>query len=203
MSRRALFAAALLLALILVPFALWEDPLARFSQARLDSPDSRIAAGVTIILLLAADVVLPIPSSIVSASAGVLLGVYWGAASIWVGMTLGSALGYGVGRFAKGFLGKDEFEPIKQKLARYGWWAIALSRPMPVLAEAVSITAGAVLMPFPRYLFLSVLSNLAVAVAYAAAANFAWSNDYVVIYALVALTVPYGITVVYKKLSQQ
>jgi uncharacterized membrane protein YdjX (TVP38/TMEM64 family) len=201
MSTRVIVASALLLAAILVPFALWEDPLAEFSQARLDSSDSQLAAGVTIVVLLAADTVLPIPSSIVSASAGVMLGFYGGVAAIWAGMTLGSIAGYVIGRLAKGFLRKEELDPIKQKLERYGWWVIALSRPLPVLAEAVSITAGVIQLPFPRFLILSALSNLAVAITYGAAANFAWSNDYVLVYALAALTIPYGLMLLYRRLT--
>ena len=50
--------------------------------------------------LLALDVFLPVPSSIVSTGAGVLLGFWTGAAVIWIGMTLGCVIGYVFGAYA-------------------------------------------------------------------------------------------------------
>ncbi len=64
----------LILALILVPFLLFEDYFNALAAQFASGEGSTWYAAVALGGLLASDVVLPIPSSIVSAAAGVLLG---------------------------------------------------------------------------------------------------------------------------------
>lgn len=81
-----------LLALILGPFALFEERFNTLSTQLLapDSPKSLAAAAIA--LLLASDVVLPIPSSVVSTASGALFGFWAGAFISWAGMSAGSLL---------------------------------------------------------------------------------------------------------------
>ena len=87
----------LLLALILVPFLLFEDFFNALAARFASGEGSSWYAAIGIGGLLASDVVLPIPSSIVSAAAGVLLGFAGGTAVIWVGMTISCGIGYWIG----------------------------------------------------------------------------------------------------------
>jgi uncharacterized membrane protein YdjX (TVP38/TMEM64 family) len=162
----------LLLALILVPFVLFE---AQFEQigTRISSGElARWPAATALAVFLALDVFLPVPSSLVSTAAGALLGFAAGTLTIWVGMTVGCGLAYLVGSRASGLarrlVGDDGLRRASEVAERYGSWAIVVSRPVPVLAEASVILAGLIQVDVARFLILSALANLGIAAAYAA-----------------------------------
>jgi membrane protein DedA with SNARE-associated domain len=52
---------------------------------------------------------------------------------------------------------------------RYGVWAVAVGRPVPVLAEASVLLAGTARLPFRRFLVVCSLSNLGISLVYAVA----------------------------------
>lgn len=167
MLRWTLIAVALL-ALILVPFALFEEPLSAWTLDRLRSPQ----AFPWIVAALAADVFLPIPSSIVSTLSGVLLGFPKGLAASWLGMSLGSLIGYFFGKTAAKELvaktvGRAELDRVSNLFQRLGPWTIVVCRPVPVLAEASVIAAGSFRMPFASFAATSALSNLGISAVYA------------------------------------
>jgi uncharacterized membrane protein YdjX (TVP38/TMEM64 family) len=166
----------LILALILVPFFLFEDYFNALAERFASGQGSTWYAAAAIGGLLASDVVLPIPSSIVSAAAGVLLGFGGGTAVIWTGMTISCLVGYWIGarsaRAAERFVGQSGLARAAGLAARYGSFAIVLCRPIPVLAEASTVFAGLVHAPRQRFFWASALSNLGVALAYAAVGAF-------------------------------
>jgi len=86
--------------------------------------------------LLTLDVILPIPSSVVIALMGGRLGFFAGFVSAWLGLTIGNMIGYGVGRLWPQKLVPDFSESPTLIM-------LILSRPVPILAEAVAIAAGA------------------------------------------------------------
>src|SRR5690606_23023812 len=78
-AMRWLWLTLIVVAVILVPFFLFEDYFTGLAD-RAVSGDVSVPWAVTIIAgLLAVDVLLPVPSSVVSAAAGVLLGFWLGA----------------------------------------------------------------------------------------------------------------------------
>ncbi|HEX9945955.1 MAG TPA: hypothetical protein VGA98_00285, partial [Allosphingosinicella sp.] len=83
-----------LLALIVVPFLLLEPDVGRLVKDLFGSGGQPgLVLALAIVVLLAFDVVLPIPSSLVSVAAVVLFG-WLGGVLIWLGMTVGCGLGY-------------------------------------------------------------------------------------------------------------
>jgi uncharacterized membrane protein YdjX (TVP38/TMEM64 family) len=183
-----------LLALVLVPFVLFE---ARFNAlaADLTSPDApRWYVATAIAGLLASDVFLPIPSSIVSAVAGALLGFWNGTVAIWAGMGVACLSGYWFGAqasaAARRFVGDAGMARAASLAARYGDYAIVLCRPIPVLAEASVIFAGVVRRPFRRFLLLAGSSNLGIAVGYAAIGAFSMRIDAFLLAFLAGVAVP-------------
>lgn len=86
--------------------------------------------------LLTLDVVLPIPSSVIIALLGGRLGLWEGWLCAWLGLTAGNLVGYGLGRLWPRKAVPDVPEPPALVL-------LVLSRPVPVLAEAMAIAAGA------------------------------------------------------------
>ena len=81
-------------ALTLIPFFLFESYFTALGE-RVARGEVQTTAAVAIIsALLALDVLLPVPSSIVSAAAGVMLGFWMGTLVVWAGMTVSCFLAY-------------------------------------------------------------------------------------------------------------
>lgn len=176
-TRWTLFTLALL-AFIFVPFALFEAPISTWAEALLDSDQSKSVIAVVVAGLLAADVLLPVPSSLISTAAGYLLGFFPAVAVSWTGMTIGCCLGYLAGRWAgraatAHFVNQSEIAQVAAARDRYGDWMLILFRAVPVLAEASVILAGFARMSPVRFLAMTAPANLGISVAYAAVGTFA------------------------------
>jgi uncharacterized membrane protein YdjX (TVP38/TMEM64 family) len=183
-----------LIGLVLVPFFLFEAQFNAFAAQMTRSDTATWLASSSIFGLLALDVFLPVPSSIVSTAAGVLLGFWRGAAIVWAGMMVACVMGYALGARASGlarrFVGDAGLARADRLLQRYGDWTIVICRPVPVLAEASVIFAGLVGAPFAHFLALTALSNLGIAVGYAAFGAFSMSVDSFLVAFLGALIIP-------------
>lgn len=163
---------AALLALILVPFILFEDRMNAFSATLVTRERPPAIAAVGVAALLAADVALPVPSSLVSTASGALFGWLGGAVVSWVGMTTGCVVAWCLGRWAgrsglRRLVGDAELTRAEQLAARYGAAATVLARPVPVLAEASVLLAASCGMPLPKFMGLCALANAGVSAAYA------------------------------------
>lgn len=164
--------ACLLLALILVPFALWEDSINALSARLLTPAAGRASLVMLVVVLLAGDVLLPVPSSFVSAGAVSLLGVTEGASAIVAGMTAGAWLGYAIGRvggkpLAARVAGPAQLERAAQLMERHGGWVLLVCRGVPVLAEASTLFAGATRIAPASFAVATTLGNVGLAGAYA------------------------------------
>jgi uncharacterized membrane protein YdjX (TVP38/TMEM64 family) len=171
---RLVWLVCLVLALILVPFFLWEEPLTAFAARLVEQHRTAWWIGPAISGLLASDVFLPIPSSILSTVSGAVLGFLGGALANTLGMTLGCLVGYRAGRLAKG----QSDEQLAAIWARHGEWTLVVTRAVPVLAEAGVLFAGVTGMPLRRFLLITTLSNAGVGTLYAAIGAFAmeWNS---------------------------
>ncbi|MGJ8643240.1 MAG: TVP38/TMEM64 family protein [Luteolibacter sp.] len=108
------------------------------------------------ILLLVADLLLPVPGTVVMSALGAVYGVWLGGVFAAVGSFLAGLCGYGVGRFfdkktAKRWLGEKDFERGGQLFDKGGGWVVAVSRALPILPEVISCMAGLVRMPFGKF----------------------------------------------------
>jgi uncharacterized membrane protein YdjX (TVP38/TMEM64 family) len=174
-SRRAfkyLVFVAVLIALVVVPFLLFGAELEAWALRVMADDRSKAAVAAAGGLLLASDVVLPIPSTVVISALGALLGGIVGTIVAVIGLTLGCVLGYVLGRalghdFALRHLGEKDFAYLADLLVRRGLPILALCRPVPVLAEASVIAAGVVGMPVGKTLLVTGLANLGFAGVYA------------------------------------
>ncbi|MFN7936061.1 MAG: VTT domain-containing protein [Bryobacteraceae bacterium] len=194
--KKLALAVGVLFVLILVPFALWEDPMNAWADAMLQAQRSKGWSFGVIVLLLVADIVLPIPSSIVSTTSGYLLGFGWGLAAGWTGMTLACTGGYALGRFAgQGLLNRllssEEMALTKRDFEQRGDLMLAVSRPVPMLAEASVIMAGALARPFSRFFVVTALANFGISLVYAAAGAFSAGLDSFLLAFLAAMGLPW------------
>jgi uncharacterized membrane protein YdjX (TVP38/TMEM64 family) len=196
MARQLLICIAVL-ALIIVPFVLAGERADRWStdvlQASTGHP--RLVAAI-IVALLVADVLLPIPSSLISITGGVLLGFIGGFLASLAGMTGGAMLAYWLGRsaglWARRFVGSRDADTFEAAFHRSGDWLVVASRPVPVLAESIPMLAGIAGMPFVRFSCLAVLANIGVSAVYAFVGAFAGgANSFLLAFAG-AMLVPLG-----------
>jgi uncharacterized membrane protein YdjX (TVP38/TMEM64 family) len=164
--------ACLVLGLILVPFVLGEQAVLTWTEAWFAKPGSHAVVFGVVTLLLAADLLLPIPSSLVSAGAVAALGPALGGAAVWLGMTAGAVLGHTVGRsggqaVALRFVGAAELERAARLHERFGAAMLVVCRGVPVLAEASTLLAGALHMRFGAFLLVTGAANAGLSLAYA------------------------------------
>lgn len=183
-----------LIALVLVPFFLFEDRFNAFAETMTRGDTARGLAAASIFALLALDVILPVPSSIVSTAGGVLLGFWLGATVVWLGMMVACVFGYALGARASGvarrFVGDQGLARAEELVRRYGDWTILFCRPVPVLAEASVIFAGIIRAPFAKFAWLTAASNLGIALGYTAFGAFSMRVDSFLLAFLGALIIP-------------
>jgi uncharacterized membrane protein YdjX (TVP38/TMEM64 family) len=136
--------------IVLVPFfVIGELPGERW-LSRAD--DNAMLFAVTGSGLLVMDSALPVPSSLVVTAMGARLGFFAGCAWAWLGLMLGNCVGYGFGRlFPERFATRLPLAPTEAVLF--------LSRPVPVLAELVTMTAGATRLPILPFAVSCALGN--------------------------------------------
>jgi uncharacterized membrane protein YdjX (TVP38/TMEM64 family) len=131
----------------------------------------RPLAGFIGVLLLVADVFLPIPSSLVMLAHGTLFGVAGGTLLSILGSVASALTAFAVGRAGKGavrrFVTEREHERAGALLERWGVIAIAVTRPVPILAETVAILAGSSPLTWGQAAVAAAAGSLAPAAVYA------------------------------------
>lgn len=182
------------IAVPLVPWLVWGTRLDHAIAAWLDPPPPPAMLAAAEIGVLAADIILPVPSSLVATLGGASLGVVAGSACGGLGLTLGSMAGWVLGRFAgaRGLAGVEASAraTLAARERRFGPLAVVLTRPLPILAEATAILAGAAGMPWRSFLAAAAPANLAIAFAWSLAGALGRDADSLQWVAVAALAVP-------------
>lgn len=130
--------------------------------------------------LLVADVLLPVPSSLVMVAHGALFGVLVGTLLSLIGSVGAALFGFWIGRRGGWLLARVVTEKERANadylLRRWGALAIIVTRPVPLLAETVAIMAGSSSMSWGRAALAALVGSLPPALLYAltgaAVANF-------------------------------
>lgn len=131
--------------------------------------------------LLIADVLLPVPSSFVMIANGALYGILAGTLLSLFGCTASGLLGFLLGRRTITLLNRifsdEELDRANRLLEEWGWLAIMVTRPLPLLAETILIVAGASTMSWRSMVFSTVAGSLPIALLYAITGATAASVD--------------------------
>jgi uncharacterized membrane protein YdjX (TVP38/TMEM64 family) len=146
---------------------------------------SQTTVAVLGVLLLVADVLLPVPSSLVMLAHGAIFDVPLGTVLSTLGATGATFVGHRLGRAGSAVVARwvtgEEMVSARALFERWGMAAIVLSRPVPVLAETLAIVAGAMGYAAGRTVLAGALGSLPAAALYAWAgarglsgANSAW-----------------------------
>lgn len=105
-----------------------------------------ISAALVGVGLLVADVLLPVPSSLVMVAHGALFGVWIGALLSLAGSTGATLVGFAIGRQGGKRLDRlvtaEERAGADALLGRWGLLAVVVTRPIPIFAETIAIVAG-------------------------------------------------------------
>jgi membrane protein DedA with SNARE-associated domain len=186
------------IAVPLVPFLLFGTRLDHAVAAWLDPPPPPALLAAAEVALLAVDLFLPVPSSMVATLGGASLGMLVGTACAWVGMTAGAVAGWSLGRLAGPRISSgrepDELAAVERPRERLGSLFIVLTRPVPLVAEAAALLAGATRMPFSDFLVAAGAGNLAIAAAWTAAGAFGVRSDSLQWMLLAAIAAPVAAT---------
>jgi len=138
-----------------------------------------LAAALGVSLLIA-DVLLPVPSSLVMVAHGALFGVVTGTFLSLLGSVGAALFGFAIGRrggkLLERIVSPEERTRADKMLVRWGALAVIVTRPIPLLAETVAIMAGASPLGWGPVTLAALVGSLPPALLYAltgaAVANF-------------------------------
>lgn len=143
-------------------------------RANLTQPG--VPTAVVIVLLLATDIFLPVPSSLVMVLSGVLFGTVTGGAISLIGSLAGNWGGFELMRHSgprmfRRFVKEDEIRNMQPVVEQFGAVAIVLSRPVPIMMETLTLVAGLLRMNRVRFLTASLLGTVPITFLYAYAGS--------------------------------
>ncbi|MCP4194569.1 MAG: VTT domain-containing protein [Planctomycetaceae bacterium] len=186
---------ALVLLVPIVPFVLFHQTVDRWVTQFVEHPPAAWIVVTVVIGLLSTDVLLPVPSSLVSTLAGSQLGPFLATLASWVGLNLGAVVGFLMGRrlgrpLAVRLSSVGDLNYIDRMSGRYGAVVLVLTRALPILAEATVLMTGVNRMSWREFLPPVLLSNLGIALAYSLLGHLAADNEWMVVAASVSISLP-------------
>ena len=141
--------------------------------ARAWMADAGLSGAAVVVGLLAADIFIPVPSSIVMILSGAAFGVAWGSLLAFAGSIGGEWLGFELARrygtaLSTRFIGNErERQRLNDILMTHGAAAVAVTRALPVVMETMSIVAGLSPMRRSTFLIASTIGTAPIVVVYA------------------------------------
>ena len=126
------------------------------------------------IALIWADVVLPVPQTVVIAALGVVYGAVLGSLLGCVGLITGGLLGYvamltSARRMVKRSVGPQSLHRVEGMFDRAGAWAIVFTRSLPYsVPEATVFVAGLAGMPLGRFTAALAVGSVPAGIVFAA-----------------------------------
>ena len=183
--------------LVIASFLLFEqqiqDVLIHLNLYQPTTPTQTFNLALLLIALLALDVVLPVPSSLVALLAVAMLGSLGGYLVIFIGLCLGAGLGYALGagyfRLLSGRLGLHQRQP-GQLAYRLGTLSLICLRGVPVLAETSVVAAGMQRYPLRAFTVITTLANAGLALAYTAIGTFLIEQNALLVTILASMVLP-------------
>ncbi len=198
---RSLLLLTVLLLIPIIPFLFFGERIERWVDdwtQRVVSPWI-VATGVAGVL--ATDVLLPVPSSLVSTFAGARLGTLLGTVASWAGLSVGAVLGFALARrwgrpLAQRLAREEDLDRMGQVSQHYGPVILVVARALPVFAEASVLLMGIHLLPWKKFLPAILLSNLGIALAYSAFGTFAKQHEWLALALGISVALPVLMTTI-------
>jgi uncharacterized membrane protein YdjX (TVP38/TMEM64 family) len=140
-----------------------------------------IATALGSIALLALDIILPIPSSLVMIANGTLFGAPVGFGISMIGGIIASMTGFFLGRSSSPWISKiaspSELAKAEELMHKFGMVAIIVTRPVPLLSETMAIIAGTSSITTTQMIFASIAGLFPAALIYALTGAYALTLD--------------------------
>lgn len=175
----------IIVVLMVIPFLLLASPVESLVRTWSQRPTTPFAAWVMVAGLLWADILLPIPSSVVTTFAGAKLGWFQAFLASDAGMMLGSLTAFALGRFATitplAKLTHEQANLAAASTQKWGTWTIVVTRGIPLVAEVVLIYVAAQRIPFRTFLWATLASNTAISLGYALLGHWAADREWLAI----------------------
>ena len=192
---RPMIVMSLILLVPIVPFLLFGANFEAWVVQWSKHPYSQPATALVIIGLLATDILLPAPSSMISTLGGWQLGIVGGTLASWIGMSLGAIIGFLLARrwgrpLALWLSSEEDLDRMHGLSQRFGPVVLVFGRGVPVLAEASVLLMGIHQLSWRRFLPAVLLSNLGIAFAYSAFGNYAEQNQWLPLALGVSIALP-------------
>ena len=178
----------------LVPFVLFGTRLDQLVAEWLEPRPAPATLALLEVGVLAADLLLPVPSSMVATLGGAELGIGLGTACAFLGLTAGSLAGWWLGRAAGAGplarLGLADRHDLERRQRQLGPLLVVLTRPLPIVAEAAALVAGGSGMRLADFLPAAASGNLVIALLWSAAGAFGRSADSLPLVLVWSLVIP-------------
>jgi len=188
------------LAVPILPFLVFGEEAEAWMTEWSRRPGSAMVTALVIVGLLAGDIFLPTPSSVISTIGGWQLGALVGTLVSWIGMTLGAMIGFWLARrwgrpLALWISDQRHLDRMHASSERYGPLILVIARGVPVFAEASVLLMGIHQLAWRRFLIPVVLSNLGIALAYSAFGDFAEKYQWLPLAMGVSIALPVVLTI--------
>lgn len=157
----------IIVSVIIISFLLFDDVEYFFINMLKEASDNIKTYTAISFFVLASDILLPVPSSIVMFTNGYVLGTVYGSVLSLFSLMTASIIGYYLGKFTSlGFKSKSD-DKANNIMARYGALSILITRGIPVLAETICIICGFNKMPFKKYMIYNIAGYIPLCLLYA------------------------------------
>ncbi len=176
---RLIFLLVALVSIVLIPFFIWGDTLMAFfsweHSLEFLKGYGTWAWAVAIVLLMA-DLFLPLPATLIMSALGFIYGPLVGGLLSAAGSFASGVLAYWLCRLlgenaTTWLLGKKEYERGNKIAAKVGGWVVALSRWLPVFPEVIASMAGLTRMPVTNFYIALACGSLPLGFTYAIVGN--------------------------------
>jgi len=163
--------------LIIITFLLFEDLETFFVSSLHAVSNHHLSYTLVSFLVLASDIILPVPSSIVMYTNGYVLGLFLGAMLSLIALMIGSVVGYYLGKFTSMGIKSTADERTQIILSNYGTLSILVTRGIPIISESISIVCGYNQIPFKQYFIMNLIGYVPLCLLYAFCGSIGYNRD--------------------------
>lgn len=158
--------------LVLVSFFLWAEPIDNWVHASVQrNATNKLVVALLLFSVLSSDILLPIPSCLVSMMCGLYLGFWYGTLASFAAMSVSAAIGYLIGLYASGWakklIGEKDMQALQALQAKGGALVLLGLRGVPVLAEVSLVFAGLGRYPLKQTVLQVAVGNALISGFYA------------------------------------